>query len=569
MKRKAILAVVVLVSLAAILAVFRVFRSVDGGALPAEVSVSRGKTAVGSRKDQGHVARGRLPVSDEIDFRRLPAAGSAGSGSGTNAAASTTHAGMDAIPGEHIVSFFDRRDRDQFVAMARAKGMKILGASDFRWSVRVKEGSAESWAALLREAPRVVDDSPNYYVRIPPPPFPKPVPPDEMPVPFGNGALRWMGVPRDNSAWGRGITVALLDSGVRDHPSLPGGVKRIDLLENGDVGTGGIHATAVASILGGRGGGLTGMAPSADLMSVRVIPDNGPGDVFTLVCGIVDAVDNGARVLNLSLGSRGDSYLLKDAVKYAIEKNAVLIAAMGNDGVETALYPAAYPGVLAVTAVDTDGTRAFFSNSYKDAGVAAPGMGLLAAAPKGQVGLFSGTSAAAPLVSGVAAMLLSANPGLSPSEVVNLVCTYSDDAGMPGRDSEYGSGVVNIQRLMNRQVPGIVDMAAGRPHVELPSTGNGDLVVHVYAQNRGTEVLPRVTLELLIEQTVRHVWSFQNVGVSQTVSHTLRTDFGPWRRLDRLVFRVNSSVEGARDVNPVNDSATVSVQVVDKSGAEK
>jgi subtilisin family serine protease len=301
------------------------------------------------------------------------------------------------------------------------------------------------------------------------------------------------------------------------------------------------------------------MAPAAGILSVKVLPDNGPGDVFTLVKGIIAAVDRGARVVNLSLGTRGDSFLLKEAIGYAAGKGVIVVAAAGNDGSAASLYPAAYDGVVAVTAVDTEGNRAFFSNTGNASSISAPGMGLLAAAPGDKAGLFSGTSAAAPLVSGAAAMVLSRDQGLSASEVMDLLRRCSADAGMPGRDAEYGSGILNMDRLSRWQERGVIDVAAGRPQVEFPRAGTGDMVVHVYAQNRGTEVLPQVTLELVINQSARHVWSFRDVGVGQTVSEILRTEMSAWKNIGDLPIRVTATSVNLRDVNPANNTVSVSI----------
>ena len=132
--------------------------------------------------------------------------------------------------------------------------------------------------------------------------------------------ITWLGVSDERQDWGRGVKVAVLDSGVdRTHSNLAGvAMEEIDLVGSGDSSKG--HGTAVASIIAGNEGGQLGLAPAVSLLSIRVLNSAGEGDSFTVAEGIVQAVDRGAKVINLSLGGTGESKVLKNAVDYAQSK---------------------------------------------------------------------------------------------------------------------------------------------------------------------------------------------------------------------------------------------------------
>ena len=259
-------------------------------------------------------------------------------------------------------------------------------------------------------------------------------------APFRNGALEFLGVTEDNSSWGAGMTIAVLDSGVYAHESLSGiNIRQIDLVqtpENPEADYTG-HGTAVSDI-------AHLVAPSADLLSVRVLDSEGLGDTFTVAQGIIAAADNGANVINLSLGSYGDSIVLQDAINYATDKGAVIVAASGNDGIEQVSYPAAYENVIGVTAVDARGDFADFSNTGDGVDIGAPGVGIYSAWGEDGQASFSGTSAAAPFVSGAITATMSRNPGYTIQQAAELVLQSANDTGAAGEDPQTGNGVLNL-----------------------------------------------------------------------------------------------------------------------------
>ncbi|MFI9121837.1 type VII secretion-associated serine protease mycosin [Streptomyces bikiniensis] len=277
---------------------------------------------------------------------------------------------------------------------------------------------------------------------------------------------------RTTEAWrttkGEGITVAVLDTGVdAEHPDLEGSV-----LPGRDlIGFGAArgdrawaqHGTAMAGIIAGHGhgpdgeDGVLGIAPEAEILPVRVILESSDkardkarkSRGTALAQGIRWAADHGADVINLSLGDDSESAhpdAGEDAaVQYALSKGVAVVASAGNGGEkgDHASYPAAYPGVIAVTAVDRYGTRASFSTRRWYATVSAPGVDIVMAYPDRRYYEGWGTSAAAAFVSGAVALVRSAHPGLTPAQVKTLLIDTARSRPEGGRSDAKGYGTVD------------------------------------------------------------------------------------------------------------------------------
>jgi subtilisin family serine protease len=220
------------------------------------------------------------------------------------------------------------------------------------------------------------------------------------------------------------------------------------------------------------------------------------------------------------------------------------------------LYPAAYDGVVAVSAVDAASRHLYFANRGEPVDLAAPGIGVAAASTNNEVGAFSGTSAAAPFVSGALAALLAANPGLSGAEAVALLARYSDDMGAPGRDAEYGAGVLDLRRVLNRNTRGIYDMAACDLTVEYQV--DADPFIVVTAQNRGTEALRMVRLEVDAGGRQESV-AFTGVQPTQTISHRMRLSLAAIERQGGLRVTWRAVLVGQTDASPYDNERTVTV----------
>ncbi|SOD87837.1 type VII secretion-associated serine protease mycosin [Streptomyces sp. Ag109_G2-15] len=275
-----------------------------------------------------------------------------------------------------------------------------------------------------------------------------------------------------DEAWrttkGQGVTVAVLDTGVEaDHPDLAGNVLPTkDMIgfgaKPGDR-TWARHGTAMAGIIAGHGHGpgdtegVMGVAPEAKILPVRVILEDGDSARAkarttrgnALADGIRWAADHGADVINLSLGDDSSSAHPEpsedEAVQYALKKGVVVVASAGNGGDkgDHVSYPAAYPGVIAATAVDKYGTRASFSTRRWYAAVSAPGVNVVIADPDHKYYEGWGTSAASAFVSGAAALIKAAHPTLTPAQIKKLLEDTARDAPVGGRDDSRGFGMID------------------------------------------------------------------------------------------------------------------------------
>ncbi|MBT8044557.1 MAG: S8 family serine peptidase [Verrucomicrobiae bacterium] len=387
-----------------------------------------------------------------------------------------------AISGERVARFNNREDYLRFLASLKGRGFNLLGKSDRLLSVRFGHGDDFNPDDLKDAEPDY-----NYLVTIPRPPDASAQP---GAVGFGRAALAWLGIDGDISSWGRGVTVAVLDTGVNNHIALSqGAVTQVELTKLADGSEQLGHGTAVASIISGDHALTPGIAPSADILSYRITDETGTADSFTLAQGILSAADAGAKVINISMGTFGNSSVVEDAVVYAQQKGAVIVASAGNEGLETIAYPAAYDGVIAVGAVEASGEHLDFSNSSKELDIVAPGYQVNAAWGDEQMISFSGTSASAPFISGAIAAAMSENPNLSAQQAAELVLGVTNDAGYPGNDPDYGSGILAMDRVMEYGTANIYD-AAITSQVLVPPTDSVSLPqVLVTVQNQGTATL--------------------------------------------------------------------------------
>nr|WP_237690736.1 S8 family peptidase [Paenibacillus caui] len=246
------------------------------------------------------------------------------------------------------------------------------------------------------------------------------------------------------------VIVAVVDTGVDlDHPDLQGRLlpgynvvspndKPMD-----DVG----HGTHVAGIIAANVNnreGIAGMTWSTKILPVKALDSSGSGTTYSVAQGIIWAVDQGAKVINLSLGNYAEAQFLHDAIKYAFDHDAVVIAATGNDNTERPGYPAAYPEVLSVSATDSNLKRASFSNFGDYIDVMAPGESIASTYPGNQYAALSGTSMASPHVAALAALIRSVNPDLKNTEVMDIIRKNVKDLGTAGRDKYFGYGQINV-----------------------------------------------------------------------------------------------------------------------------
>ncbi|WP_409298520.1 S8 family peptidase [Peribacillus sp. SCS-26] len=254
----------------------------------------------------------------------------------------------------------------------------------------------------------------------------------------------------------KGIKIAVIDTGVDlDHPDLKQRLVRgyNVLAKNNNADDDNGHGTHVAGIIASKTNNLKGVAGLTwfnKIMPVKVMNDKGYGNAFDVARGVIWAADHGADVINLSLGNYQPSAVMKEAVQYAFNKNIVITTAAGNDNTDQPSFPAAYPEVICVAAVDYNGKRADFSNFGEYVDVSAPGVEIPSTYFHKQYASLSGTSMAAPHVAALAGLIRSANPRLKNTEVMTLISKNSFDLGKKGFDPYYGSGVIDIRRSLQQ-----------------------------------------------------------------------------------------------------------------------
>lgn len=272
------------------------------------------------------------------------------------------------------------------------------------------------------------------------------------------------------TAWDRttgrsDVTVAVIDTGVfAAHPDLGSNVVAGTnfVAHNGDASDDeghGTHTAGIIAAVGNNGRGVAGLCWQCHILPIKALDSDGGGFASDLAAGIRYAVDRGAKIINLSLGGDRDSRVLRDAVTYAANHGVLIIAAAGNEAQEgnPVEYPAAYPEVIAVGATDQNDKHAPFSNYNSYVSISAPGVNIGSTLwEKGKAesyGSASGTSEAAPMVSGVAALIWSVNPSLPATEVRRILLETADDLGQPGRDPYFGAGRVNVARAVAAAIP--------------------------------------------------------------------------------------------------------------------
>jgi subtilisin family serine protease len=279
-------------------------------------------------------------------------------------------------------------------------------------------------------------------------------------------------------------TVAVLDSGINAaHPDLAGRILPGYDFVNGDADTSDDfgHGTAVAGTLvasGNNGVGVAGVAFGCRVLPVKVVDSSGFASYSCIAQGIHYAVDQGVRVINLSLAGDAASATLQQAIDYAWSNNVVVVAAAGNNANSMPQYPAACDHVIAVSASTASDSLASFSSYGNGITLCAPGENIWTTQrdPNNPYGSWRGTSFASPIVAGVAALIASENPTLPNSEIVSILEQTADDLGLPGYDTSFGFGRVNAFRAVYAAStePGALPPSAPQSTNEIPNDVTGD-----------------------------------------------------------------------------------------------
>ncbi len=394
-----------------------------------------------------------------------------------------TNLSAASVSGEILVKF-----RSGVSTMATTKTLSTFGlrSLDARGSALSKLG----WARLgfdagktnvatllsgLSTDPSVVYAEPNYIARVTP--TKSTMADDDAAVKYDDPkageqyALGTMEIAKAHAITmgSEKTTLAIVDTGVDyahpDFKSLDGKTSRVikgkDFANNDDDPNDkyghGTHCAGIAAATANNHEGIVGVAPKVSILAVKVLGDDGSGSYAGVAAGITYSADKGAKVISMSLGGGSSSKVLEDAVKYAIAKDSLIVAAMGNDYDNVKSYPAALPGVMAVISTDNRDAKSDFSNWGDWSSVSAPGSDIMSTLPTfpnqiGQTtyGYLSGTSMACPAVAGLAALVRDQHPEWDAKTVRAKIEQTSDDLGEKGFDSTFGHGRVNAFKALKK-----------------------------------------------------------------------------------------------------------------------
>jgi type VII secretion-associated serine protease mycosin len=308
---------------------------------------------------------------------------------------------------------------------------------------------------------------------------------------------------------GKGVTVGVIDTGVdAAHPDLAGPnllpgadfsfEKRPDAWADQDG-----HGTAMAGLIAAHGQS-EGIAPDATILPARTSVSIAVSE-FATADAVRWAVDHGATVLCIASAGPNPDQGLKSAIDYAIAHDAVVVAASGNAPDDKGVvYPAGYPGVVGVTGIDQTGNAADFAVASSASVVAAPGVDIMTTRARNVVqsgyGTGSGTSDATAIVAGVAALVRAKFPDMPATEVIHRLTATAQDRGAPGRDDEYGYGIVDPVAALTADIPPLAHPSTvERPSPQAaPNSPSRAAVLGIVAAATGVAIVLLITTGLVI-----------------------------------------------------------------------
>lgn len=366
------------------------------------------------------------------------------------------------VPGQVVVQFRQRQHPAAIQQFAAQNGLQALRVSPMG-SVLFRSVNqaipAQSVMQRLRANPMVEYSHPNALYRRN---FTinDPRSSEQTGLAIIGSAKAWditMGDPR--------VVISVIDSGADlQHPDLQANlVPGYNVLSQGqtppqDDNGHGTHASGIAAAVGDNNAGVSGACPRCKIMPVKALDAEGSGTGFDVAVGVIWAVDNGASIINMSLGGEESDPTLERAVKYALARNVAVVVAAGNSNTDKPMYPAALPGVISVGSVTMSRQRSDFSNYGSWVSVMAPGSGILSTMPTSSVfmttnegyhneyDVMDGTSMAAPMVAGVIGLMKSRHPNLTPAQIKARLEGTAIDLGNPGFDTEYAHGMIDAFR---------------------------------------------------------------------------------------------------------------------------
>jgi thermitase len=324
---------------------------------------------------------------------------------------------------------------EEFRLLLRQLGATVVGSIPKLgiYQLRLPPGiNVEDLVAQLKRNPLLDAVEPNYADRL-------------RRTPLQQALADAAGAPADAPAARKGAAaLAILDSGLLAGVGLDASVvgQYNAVFPDVEMSDPQGHGTQMALVAAGAVQPAGSAAPDegVPLLAVRAFDEDGATSNFALMRALDYAIEQGARVVNLSWGTTTDSAFIADAIAYAQSKGVVIVAAAGNEPTGQPMYPAAYPGVVAVSAINADGTAWAQSNHGEFVTVAAPGQASFPVGHEGPPGSYAGTSIASAQVSRELALYLTRNPTATAQDATRALEQAVTDSGDAGRDSVYGHG---------------------------------------------------------------------------------------------------------------------------------
>lgn len=261
----------------------------------------------------------------------------------------------------------------------------------------------------------------------------------------------------DETTGTKSVLVADIDTGIdENHEDLKANLVEsksfTSCAPSGDQNGHGTHTAGTIGAVGNNSKGVVGVNWQVGILAFKVGCTGRDMSTTNISRAINEAAQRNAKVINMSLGGSGASSTMQQAITNAVNSGTVVVASAGNDGPGTAdgLFPGAFPNVISVAATTSSDGRASFSSTGNTVDVAAPGLGILSTWKGGSYNTISGTSMAAPHVTGLVGLMFSKNPNMTPTEVKSIIEQTADDLGRSGKDTEFGYGRINAQKALER-----------------------------------------------------------------------------------------------------------------------
>ncbi len=452
------------------------------------------------------------------------------------------------VPNERLVRFSSEAAFRRALTDLEAQGFKNLGHLDRLRAIRV------GYRDLSRLRDYLGDDAElfhNFYSAVPQIPD---VSAQPNAIPIGNGLLEFLGIREDNSNWGEGVTIALVDTGVSEHITLNNVLPQINVTDIPSGAEQHPHGTGIASVAVGSHPNLRGVAPAATLQPLRVANSEGVANDWDMIEAFSIVADQNIPILVTAMGGPSFNPLMQELISSFGDDGPAIFAPSGNDGIEGVSYPAGYEGVFSVGAVDANGILMNFSNRGENLDFVTAGFQVNAAFPGDRVIAGTGTSYTPSQIGGAVAEIFARNNGnLSPIGAAELFLANLNEGGPAGFDIGYGNGILDIGRAISSHLPNREDLAlASQIHL---TNDTGVPFFQVNVQNQGTATSTNANLTV---DTDHGSFNFSVGRLDPGAIETFEIPTGQAQLENRGFFDVTSSVNtpttNTNDVERTNNT---------------